>query len=167
MKKTFESKRAVGKCCTVYPSGSAKLNSFHHSHLALLKFSEIDSKSCTCFRCTRKRLFNETMPNLNRVRFELNNFFIFLNEKSKIEIVVEISLQLFGDARKYPNKTVRNKLQSRVLTSFLNGGVNERQHSEAELFLHELMVRSFSFFTRFFTLDRSFYLRYYFLSSIK
>ena len=53
---------------------------------------------------------------------------------------MEISLQLFGDSRKYPSTSVRNKLQSRVLTSFLNSGVNEKQHSESELFLHELMV---------------------------
>ena len=54
--------------------------------------------------------------------------------------MTEKVMELFGDGRKYPNNIVRNKLQSRVLTSFLNGGVNERQHSEAELFLHELMV---------------------------
>ena len=58
----------------------------------------------------------------------------------EIICLVEISFQLFGDNKPYPTQIVRTKLQSRILTSFMNG-LTDKQNSEAELFLHELMTQ--------------------------
>ena len=53
---------------------------------------------------------------------------------------MDISLQLFGDSKQYPNANIQIKLQSRILTSFLNG-ILDHKNSESELFLQEVMVR--------------------------
>ena len=53
--------------------------------------------------------------------------------------LVDISLQLFNDPKSYPDSKMKCKVQSRILTSFING-LKDQQLSEAELFLHELMV---------------------------
>lgn len=53
---------------------------------------------------------------------------------------VDISLQLFGDSKQYPNANIQIKLQSRILTSFLNG-ILDHKNSESELFLQEVMTK--------------------------
>ena len=56
-----------------------------------------------------------------------------------LRFLVEISLQLFNDPKLYPDSRVKSKVQARILTSFING-LKEQQLSEAELFIHELLV---------------------------
>jgi hypothetical protein len=57
--------------------------------------------------------------------------------------LVEISLRLFNDTKVYPDGKIKSKVQSHILTSFING-LKDQQLSESELFLHELMVSSMS-----------------------